>query len=162
MVKKWNKQAKKEDIIYHLGDFVNCNSSDPDSWEKAILLVKKIKAKVVLIIGNNEEKVITRYFGGNFDEFRKKLVEVGFFDVKKEDWVELLGQKFYLIHDPKEHKNDCLNLFGHMHRSIGIYKPYGFNMGVDLNHFALYGKQEIQMLLWQKKDYWDKDPSLLN
>ena len=53
-----------------------------------------------------------------------------------------------------------LTLFGHLHRSCGLYKPYGFNIGCDLNHFRLYDENNIKKFLTMKKEYWDKNISL--
>lgn len=72
----------------------------------------------------------------------------------------MFNQKFYLIHKPKQHKENVLNLFGHSHRAIGLYKPFGFNIGCDLNHFRLYSEKDIQHLLNMKEKYWDKDDNL--
>ena len=61
ILKIWNKQAGKDDIIYHLGDFSNFNKFDSESYKTTYDYVKKIKAKVILIIGNNEERIIKYY-----------------------------------------------------------------------------------------------------
>ena len=53
-----------------------------------------------------------------------------------------------------------MNLFGHSHRAIGLYTPYGFNVGCDLNHFRLYSENDIAHLLYMKNEYWDKDANI--
>lgn len=156
-IKLWNKQSGKNDIIYHLGDFVNYNEKDRISWSNAIRLAKKIKAKVILIIGNNEERVIKYHFGDNFDKFRQFCIDLGFQDVKKEEFLEFNNKKFYLNHFPRKHKDGYINLFGHTHRTTGVWKPFGLNMGCDLNHFYLYTVDEIERLLEVKNRRWDKD-----
>lgn len=157
IIKTWNKQAKKNDIIYHLGDFVNCNSSDMHSWEKSILYVKKLKAKVVLLIGNNEERVIYNYFENDFEKFRNYCLEIGFFDVQPELYIKILEKDFYLNHYPKNHKDNCVNLFGHTHRSTGLWKSYGLNVGVDLNYFKLYTTNDIFKMLEIKEKWYEID-----
>ena len=37
IIKTFNKQAKKEDTIYVIGDFMDCNEEGHDSWKKSIL-----------------------------------------------------------------------------------------------------------------------------
>ena len=70
IIKTWNKQAKKHDTIYVIGDFVDCDGEGFDSWKKSILYVKKVNASVILIIGNNEQRVIKYFFNNNFENFK--------------------------------------------------------------------------------------------
>ena len=65
IIRIWNSQAKKDDTIYVLGDFINFNKYDMHSYQKCLHLVKKIKAKVVLILGNNEERLMQAVFDNN-------------------------------------------------------------------------------------------------
>ena len=55
---------------------------------------------------------------------------------------------------------DVINLFGHSHRACGLYKPFGFNIGCDLNHFRLYSEKDIEFMLFMKNKYWDNDKNL--
>lgn len=160
VIKIWNKQANKNDTIYFLGDFVDCNNSQSSSWKKSIKYVSRIKAKVVLIIGNNEARVIKYFFGDNFEKFRDYCLQVGFKDVLKDCELNVRGYNFYLVHKPKDCKKDILNLYGHVHRSGGLYKPFGFNVGCDLNHFRLYSEDDIMHLMRMKEEFWDKDKNL--
>lgn len=157
IIKTWNKQAKKTDTIYVVGDFVNCNRNDANSWKNALKYVKRIKAKVILIVGNNEERVIKNNFFGNFENFRNYCLQLGFEDVKKEEYTEFNNNQFYLNHFPKKYKQNYINLFGHVHRATGLWKPFGINVGVDLNYFKLYSFNDIEILLVVKKEYWDND-----
>lgn len=153
----WNNQSNKQDTIYHLGDFLNYNSNDKSSWKQTLNYAKKLKAKVVLIIGNNEQRVIENHFNSDFESFKRYCLELGFEDVKNDCEIVMNEQKFYLNHYPRNHKNDFINLFGHVHRATGIWKPYGLNVGCDLNHFFLYSQNDIFRLLELKTKYWDND-----
>lgn len=150
IIKHWNKQAKKGDIIYHLGDFINFNSKDSENFTERFALVKKIKADVVLILGNNEERLLQRQFGDDFEKFKIYLQKLGFKDVVRGGlWLTLsdgdASEKVYLTHMPKNHIDGALNLFGHIHSTVKI-KPYGFNVGVDVNHFHLQSESDILRL----------------
>ena len=160
MRKIWNKQTTKKDIIYVVGDFFDCHDEKNKDWEKCFNFLKKIKAKLILILGNNEQRIIKYFFNNNFEEFKKYCVDNGFFDVKQNANLKICNQNFFLTHKPIEHTNSCLNLFGHSHRAMGIYKCFGFNIGCDLNHFRLYSENDINHLINMKNKYWDRDENL--
>lgn len=159
VIKTWNKQTKKEDTIFVVGDFVDCDGKS-ESWKTSIKYVKKIKANVVLILGNNEERVIKNFFNNDFEAFRQHCLKCGFKDVHKNLTISFDGNEFFLTHKPKDHKEGMLNLYGHIHRSGGLYKPYGINIGCDLNHFRLFTQKDIQKFLFMKENFWDKNESL--
>lgn len=160
VIKTWNKQAKTGDTIFVVGDFLDCDNETCQDWKKAITYPSKIKADVVLILGNNEKRIIKYFFNDDFQSFRKQCLKNGFKEVYENLELELLEHKFYLTHKPINYKEGMLNLFGHMHRGGGIYKPFGFNIGCDLNHFRLYSEKDIGHLLNMKKLYWDQDKNI--
>ncbi len=160
VIKTWNKQTNKNDTIFIIGDIIDCDSPDNHSWKENLSVVKKFKAKVVLIVGNNEERVIKYFFNNDFDKFKKYCLDLGFKDVHKNLVLEFAGQKFYLVHKPKNYNPNYINLFGHMHRAGGIWKPFGFNIGCDINHFRLHSENDISFLLYLKPKYWDNDENL--
>ncbi|MBR6779050.1 MAG: metallophosphoesterase [Clostridia bacterium] len=160
IIKTWNKQAKKGDTIFVIGDFVDCDGTGHEGWRKSILLVKKFKADIVLIMGNNEDRIVKYFFDNDFEAFKSYCLSIGYKDVHKNLDLEFMGQKFYLTHKPINYKPNVINLFGHTHRSGGLYKPFGFNLGCDINHFRLYSEDDIKHLIELKKQFWDKDKSL--
>ena len=160
IIKTWNKQTTKNDTIYIIGDFIDCDGAEHDLWKKSILLVKKLKAEVVLIMGNNEERIVKYFFNNNFNDFKNFCTSIGFKDVLENLTLTINNTSFYLTHKPLDCKMDMLNLFGHTHRSGGIYKPFGFNIGCDLNHFRLYSEQDISHLMNMKEKFWNKDKHL--
>ena len=85
-----------------------------------------------------------------------------FQDVLRDAYVSIRGEKFFLTHKPTDHDKECQTLFGHTHRYGGLWKPFGFNVGVDLNHFRLFGDDDIMFMLNQKKIYWDEDMAINN
>ena len=160
VIKQWNKVAGKDDIIYAIGDFIDCHSPDTKKPVEMLGVVRKIKAKVVLILGNNEERIIKYHFGGDYEKFREYCLSLGYLDVKKNDVVAIEGNNFYLTHKAKDHIDSMLNLFGHSHKAMGIYKTFGFHIGCDLNNYQLYSEKDIMKLLEKKQQYWDKDENL--
>lgn len=162
VLKTWNSQTKKGDTIFVIGDFVDCDGKGYEGWKTSIKYVQKLNADVVLIIGNNEERVIKVWFNNDFNAFRDYCLQQGFKEVYKNLTIKICNTEFFLTHKPKDRKKDMLTLFGHLHRSCGLYKPYGFNVGCDLNHFRLYDENNIQKFLDMKEKFWDKNPSLNN
>lgn len=157
IVKIWNSQAKESDIIYHLGDFVNYNRNNKSEWKEVLNIVQRINAKVILLVGNNEQRIIDECCNGNFELFKQICIDAGFLDVKRDDILKINDKLFYLNHFPKNFKDGYINLFGHTHRTTGLWKPYGLNMGCDLNHFYLFSESEIERILVFKNLYWDTD-----
>lgn len=160
LIKTWNKQATKDDIIYIVGDFVDCDGAGYDSWKVSLSLVKKIKAKVVLIIGNNEQRVIKYYFDNDFESFKNYCLGIGFRDVLTNTVIHMRDRDFFLTHKPLDYNPNYFNLFGHMHASGGLYKPFGLNVGCDLSHFRLLSEDDIFHFINKKEKFWDKDKHL--
>ena len=160
LIKTWNKQAKKGDTIYVVGDLFDCHSKTDPYFINKLWFVKKIKADIILVMGNNEEKIINNFYNGKFEDFKKVCLQSSIKDFVEDGFVHICGQDFYLTHKPKNHHNEMLTLFGHSHRAMGVYKSFGFNIGCDLNHFRLFSENDIETLLEAKKDYWDMDKNL--
>lgn len=160
LIKTWNKQAKKGDTIYVVGDLFDCHSKTDPYFINKLWFVKRIKADIILVMGNNEEKIIKNFYNGKFEDFKKVCLQSGIKDFIENGFVHICGQDFYLTHKPKNHHNELLTLFGHSHRAMGVYKSFGFNIGCDLNHFRLFSEADIASLLEGKKDYWDWDDNL--
>ena len=162
-IRIWNSQAAPEDTIYVIGDFCNYNSTEKDH-ESGLAVSKQVNAGIILITGTSEDRVIDAVYGGDFERFREYCLDkekFSFSDIRRNDYVDICGERFYLTHRPADHSGDCLTLFGHTHRGTGLWKPFGLNMGTDLNHFRLFGEEDIRELLEQKNDYWDSDPDCL-
>lgn len=147
LISRWNNVVSKDDKVYHLGDFGN--------YEK----IKELNGKVTLICGNYEKLD----YGENFDEFRKNLMLLGFYDVIKQGiYLEKdeFGEKVYLTHEPSDHAKDCLTLFGHVH-DLAPVKPFGFNVCVTYHDFTPISRKEAKRLLLFVKNY-SKDKNLFS
>ena len=160
VIKTWNKQVSKNDTIYVIGDFIDCNNDSDENWRDSILYVKRINANVILIMGNNEDRVVKYFFNNDFDKFREFCLSAGFKEVYKSLDLSFMDKDFYLVHKAINYKKGVINLFGHSHRSCGLYKPFGLNIGCDLNHFRLYSESDIKHMLGMKEKYWDNDKNL--
>ena len=143
MVRRWNQVVSKNDIVYHLGDFGNYE------------MIKKLNGKVILICGNYEEID----FGTDFESFRKRLLDFGFFEVyQKGIYLDesVVGEKLYLTHRPLSHAKDCLTLFGHVH-TLAPLKSFGFNVCVTYHGFAPVSTSQVKRYISFIKNLVDDD-----
>lgn len=160
VVKNFNKQAKKGDTIYVIGDLFDYHYKENYNWMDNFKFIKKIKADIILIIGNNEERIIKQHFDNDFNAFKECCKENGIKDVFENLTLEVCKMPFYLTHKPKNHSDKMLNLFGHSHKAMGVYKSFGFNVFYDLHDYKLLTEENIKHFLFMKKEYWDKDENL--
>ena len=132
---------------------MNYNKIDSD-FEKRLKLVKNINADVVLVLGNNERRILENEFSGNFESFKNYLIECGFVDViENQTYVKIKEREFCLMHCPEDaDKSRENNLFGHIHKCCFV-KKYGLNVGVDNHYFKLFDEDEIEELFSRRKFY---------
>lgn len=93
-VKIWNDIAGPDDTIYCIGDFCNYNKSEKD-WISGLKVVQRVNAKVILITGNSEDRVIARYFDNDTFLFRDYCLGLGFEDAVPNMVINVAGRDFY-------------------------------------------------------------------
>lgn len=157
IIKTWNKMMTKKDTLYVIGDLFDCNNSQSVVWKDALDYIKKVKVNVVLIMGNNEDRIMKHYFDNSFTKFKDFCLSVGFKDVKKNAYLSFGGYKFYLTHMPINYKQNYVNLVGHLHRSRGMWYSFGLNVSVDLNHYRPLSEKDILFQLSEKAKYYGID-----
>lgn len=134
IIKNWNKKVKKDDLVYHLGDFGDSNK------------VKKLNGKIILILGNYEKDDMKKLFQNNFKEYKKHLLSFGFFNVYKNNLkIKIDNLTVNLTHKPLDCRKNSLNLFGHIH-SLRMINPFGLNVGIDAHNY--YPVEESDVLFF--------------
>lgn len=93
LIKNWNKVVKKEDTIFHLGDFGFGTKEELKS------IFNRLNGKKYLIMGNHDFRVGKKYYE-----------ELGFIKVYKKSF-EI--DKYILSHKPIT--TDKFNIYGHIH-----------------------------------------------
>lgn len=148
IIKNWNSMIKKDDIVYHLGDFGNFNFR------------KRLNGKIYLIVGNHEMK----YYGDReikhkFDFISKRY---GFEEVCYNKVITIEDQKYFLTHKPSNfhRRSDYITLFGHLHR-VALYKSFGVNVGQDCHFFRPVPYEEVKHLLEVYNIKYKKDIDFL-
>lgn len=127
MISNWNRVVRKDDIVFHLGDFGNHE------------VIKKLNGKVSLIYGNHEQ--YKKDFINNPREFIEELRKMGFYSQHPSGESKLTltnGAEIILAHKPSVAANydyHYFTLFGHIHEFQKI-KTFGYNVGVDVNNFT--------------------------
>lgn len=157
IIRDFNKTAKSGDVIYAIGDLLDCDGPETDEWIKGLKLIKKIKADVVLIIGNNEKRIIKYFFDNDYNAFAECCKRNGIKEVYKSLDVEFCNKKFHLVHEIRFGDKRKINLFGHTHLCSGLYHPYGLCVSTDLNHFRLFTEEMIMGYYYRKIHYWEPD-----
>lgn len=147
-----NEMVRKDDVLYHLGDFAKVNV------EKAIAYRKKIQCKnVILVFGNHDEK--TR----RFKEFRKMFVSTH--DILE---IERNNRLIVMCHFPIRcwHHWDkgAMHLFGHCH---GMLKSRGqhdlvMDVGVDDNNFKPWSYNQIMDVMKPKFEKYNSTNIVLD
>ena len=161
VVNNWNKTAGKNDTIYVVGDLFDCNGEhSKQTWLDGLKLVKKVKAHIVLILGNNEQRIINYFFNKNLEAFKNICYKYGIKEVYEELDVKTAKHTFHLVHQIKDGNPKKINLFGHTHLCSGVYHPYGLCVSTDLNHFRLFTEEILEGYLKRKKDFWEADDNV--
>ena len=131
LIDNWNRRVGINDTVYHLGDFGDLST------------VKKLNEKITLILGNYEEDDLSIRFNGDFNKYKKYLIDLGFNDViKGGHFVKLDRKKAYLTHKPMDCKPNEFNLFGHIHEKQMV-KKFGLNVGVDCCKFMPFSLEDV-------------------
>ena len=94
-------------------------------------------------MGNNEDRIVNNFFNGNYEDFKKHLIENGIKDVYKDLELNIRNKKFFLTHNPINYKKGYINLVGHSHRSKGLWYSFGLSVSCDLNHYRPFSEDSL-------------------
>lgn len=133
IVKRWNERVKKEDRVYHLGDFCFKKSSEAPDGNVFDYYRNQLNGEIILIQGNHDKSNRCRSL------LQSAVIEHG-------------GHKLFLIHDPHKYpyRRYDIVLCGHIHekwrfkREVKNNKVITFcNVGVDVWDFKPVNINEI-------------------
>ena len=96
IIENWNSVIKKDDIVYHLGDF------GFGSLEDLKQIFDRLNGKKYLIMGNHDLR-----YGKNF------FIKLGFIQVYKKGSCQI--DNLLLTHYPKKVEIGIFNYYGHIH-----------------------------------------------
>lgn len=98
LIEKWNSVVKKDDLVYHLGDFCLGNKG------KIKTLVNQLNGKINLVMGNHDNYNIRFYYEAGFNRvYDKSIIIQDFFILSHVPFV------------PWETNGRYVNIHGHTH-----------------------------------------------
>ena len=116
IIKNWNNVVKKDDTVFHLGDF---------SFRGFHTYKNKLNGNIVILKGNHD-----------YDDL----------SIIKEITIKHAGKEWYLCHVPPEINRQQFCLCGHIHekwKSKRLGNKYMINVGVDVWGFTPITIKEI-------------------
>jgi len=131
MIQRWNKQVKREDTVYHLGDFAFCDI------EKIRSILSQLNGTKHFINGNHDKQI---------KQNRNSLIADGLVkSIKDYDEIYVNNQFIVLFHYPmvtfnKGH-HGAWALHGHCHGSV-VAPGKQVDVGVDATFIT--GKAEYR------------------
>ncbi len=108
IIKQWNKVVKKDDIVYHLGDF------GFGSKEQITELVSQLNGKIYLVIGNHDTHKNQWYRDCGFAEVYDHPIIIKDFLILSHEPISFTISPIYV------------NLYGHVHDSP-MFETWGKN-----------------------------------
>ena len=141
IIKRWNDKIGKDDLVFHLGDFAFCGSSQYKT------LLERLNGKIILILGNHDWRNIKEGYMSKFNGIYQQL------RIKVDD------QRIYLNHFPflcyEGSWRGVWQLFGHVHSGpynngggldgprLKMLLPGQYDVGVDNNNFTPISYKEL-------------------
>lgn len=115
IISKWNSVVKRDDIIFHHGDF-----SLGMSREEIKSLVDRLNGKITLIIGNHDRKGVSFFKECGFVAVHKKPIFIN---------------KYILSHKPLDElsiPDGFINIHGHVHNYGNLNKDKYLNVSCEV------------------------------
>lgn len=125
IINNWNKYIKKNDIVWHLGDF---------AWRNAAHYARSVNGRINLILGNHDYKKLNIKDRNIFNSIQ----DIHEFKCNN---ISITLSHFAMRVWNKSHFNSY-HLYGHSHGTLpGQGKS--FDCGVDTNNYKPYSLYDI-------------------
>lgn len=145
IISNWNAVVKKDDIVYHLGDFCFARR-DQDFFKVYHSYRERLNGKILLIIGNHDKKI-----GAPFPHNLEGKTLLYNLNVNNKQTIVLCHYAMRVWH--KSHF-DSWHLFGHTHNTIrGEGKS--LDVGVDGHDFYPWHFDEIEEYMSNRPHNFD-------
>jgi len=146
LIDNWNSKVKKDDIVYHLGDFIFGGSK---LWYE---IFSKLNGNIVLIMGNHDARNLRKDYD-NLLYYRTNQLKIN---------IDNTG--IYLNHFPflcYDYRH-FIQLYGHVHSGpkstsldldrLKLCYPEQYDVGVDNNNYYPISYYELKDIINKRKN----------
>jgi len=142
LIERWNEKIKKNDIVYHLGDFGLTYKEHLET------ILKQLNGKIHLISGNHESAAIqnSKYF-----KWIKDYHELKVKDPDCKNGVQRIILFHYAMRVWRGDSRGTWHLYGHSHGNLPDKEDrLAFDIGVDSHNFYPLSYDEVKAIMNQK------------
>ena len=141
LIQRWNEKVKKDDEIYHLGDFAFAGKTKTDT------ILSRLNGRKHLIRGNHDGSTTAKSeYWESVEKYRFIHVPLKYEDNNGD--VQSYNQPIALFHFPilswDGMAHGSWHLHGHCHGSLSDSGGLRLDMGVDCWYYAPVSVEEIQ------------------
>lgn len=140
LILNWNAVVRKEDIVYHLGDF---GFGSPEHLNK---IATRLNGKIHLIKGNHDKSCLQSPLKERFESIQDVLFLKTMVGNKK---YEIFLSHYAHLTWPKSHFG-VFHLFGHSHGNLQGCQKNSMDVGVDCNFYRPISILEVEDILTKK------------
>jgi calcineurin-like phosphoesterase family protein len=148
LISNWNNTVKNDDDIYILGDFIDIDDNNVQSFidfNKYFNDIKTLNGKKHLILGNHDTLN---------DEYRCLYIAVGIKDIYS---LPVIYNDFFILsHQPMfVNKNMVyVNIYGHIHDNLNYadYSACGYCVSADRINYTPISFELIKSRIKQERD----------
>ena len=144
LIERWNEKVKKNDVVYHLGDFALMYKENLET------ILKQLKGKIHLIEGNHEGAALQcrKYF-----ESIRQYHELKVKDPDCKNGVQRIILFHYAMRTWRGEMRGNWHLYGHSHGNLpDLPDRQCFDIGVDSHDFYPLEYEEVKAIM-QKKEW---------
>lgn len=143
LIQKWNNKVSKNDIVFHMGDFIFGNK---ENWE---IIIPRLNGKIYFILGNHDYQNIRGIKYCNF-EFLGDMLQIKIKDIKQEIFLS----HYPLLTWPGLDRNSW-NIHGHVHLTPTTQDklklhPQQYDVGVDNNNYLPVSFKELEIIMYDR------------
>lgn len=143
LIEKWNSKVKKNDFVYHLGDFALCNTSFLNK------ILDQLNGNVFLIKGNHDDTALKCK---NRFEWIKDYHEMKVEDSDATKGKQMIVLMHYAMRVWNKSHYGSWQLFGHSHGNLPDKETsLSFDVGVDCHDFYPISYNEVKVIMSKKK-----------
>lgn len=144
LINNWNSVVGKDDIVFHLGDFVFGNT---DKWDQ---ILSQLNGRIYLILGNHDRVYMNPgHIYPNIASVRDQMI------IRIDKRVVVLNHYPFLCYSGTRHRHKAYQFFGHVHSTnnnadipdknrLQYLLPTQYDVGVDNNNYTPISYNQIE------------------